>query len=284
MTSGYTPAPLPPHGSIHDWISSAPLRDLVAEYGARPPSEAPAGELLDWLADFSAAHWDFRRIGHVERHQVTAPAFTPARRALIERVATALGFVTAVPPREDAYDHLLVLGGLARTCLQRAEFAGRLITERGLRVPEVTGLGSLRPLGPEETATLPAGAEHEVDALDAAFRAHLDGVRFRALAAPSSEPGVRRANTADTYHFWAERARLGVGDRVLVVTSPIFVPFQHCDALRTLAVPYRCTIETVGLDAARATLPTPPEATGPDRYLQEIRSAILSLRRLFAAL
>jgi hypothetical protein len=107
----------------------------------------------------------------------------------------------------------------------------------------------------------------------------------RVLAAPSTEPDRRRAHTADTQRFWAEHVRLRPGDPVLMVTAPIYVPFQHCDALRTLALPYGCGIETVGVDPDWSPLVRVPEPTlTPGRYLQEIRSAIRSIRALHAAL
>ena len=72
---------------------------------------------------------------------------------------------------------------------------------------------------------------------------------------------------------------------MLLVTAPIYVPFQHCDALRTLAVPYGCAIETVGVDPGLADLARLPEPTlSPGRYLQEIRSAIRSMRALHTEL
>ncbi|MCI4061548.1 hypothetical protein MRQ36_02750 [Micromonospora sp. R77] len=65
------------------------------------------------------------------------------------------------------------------------------------------------------------------------------------------------------------------------MTAPIYVPFQHCDALRTLAVPYGCGIDTVGVDPASAAPAGIPEPTlTPGRYLQEIRSAIRAMRAL----
>ncbi|MEV1146831.1 hypothetical protein [Micromonospora sp. NPDC049799] len=105
----------------------------------------------------------------------------------------------------------------------------------------------------------------------------------RVLAAPSSEPEHRRAHTADTQRFWAGHVRLSPGDEVLCVTAPIYVPFQHCDALRTLALPYGCGVETVGVDPALPDVAVLPEPTlTPGRYLQEIRSAIRSTRALLA--
>jgi hypothetical protein len=54
--------------------------------------------------------------------------------------------------------------------------------------------------------------------------------------------------------------------------------------MRMLALRHGCGIDTVGFDPARVTVPLAPGATGPDRYLQEIRSAIRSMRVLYAAL
>ena len=288
---------------IRGWIASAPMRALVTAYGERLP-DAGVGDLLAWLDAFSGVHWDFRRHGRVERDQVRAPAFDAGRSELIIAAATALRLVEAVRPPSAGYDHALVLGGLGWSCLQRAQYAAELVLSGAVRVPELTALGSFRELTDAERR-LPGlrGAAFEVDAMDAGLRAGFgltrpvrrEGVEgewdvrtyrrpglpeIHVLAAPSSEPGVRRANTPDTYEFWAERVRLRATDRILVVTSPIYVPFQHCDAIRILGLRHGCGIDTVGLDPAGATVPLAPGATGPDRYLQEIRSGILSMRRL----
>ena len=242
-----------------------------------------------------------------------APSFGPARGELILAAANALRLVDADRPPHAAYDHLLVLGGLGRACLQRTEYAARLVRDGVVVVPEVAALGSFRPLTEAET-TLPglADSHYEADAMDVGVRSAfgLDepalsessggavthrswrvrtyratgGPQVHVLAAPSSEPESRRAKTPDTYEFWARRFRLRPADRILVVTSPIYVPFQHSDAIRMLATRYGCGIDTIGFDATEAAIPLAPGATGPDRYLQEIRSGILSMQRLHHAL
>ncbi|GAB7051509.1 hypothetical protein [Catenuloplanes indicus] len=291
---------------VRSWVTAPPMRDLVAAFGGALPT-AGVERLLGWLDDFSAAHWDFRRAGGVERDQVRPPDFTPGTTTTVRDAATALGLADGRPPRHRRYDHVLVLGGLGRACLQRVAHTAGLLRS-GVHAPQVAALGSFRPLSAAERAEPGlAGAVHEVDAMEVAVRASFgrtadpvvecaDGpvghdswaVRtfpaappaVHVLAAPSSEPEKRRAHTPDTYEFWARRFAVRPGDRILVVTSPIYVPFQHCDAIRTLGLPYRCEIETVGFDPARAVPPQPPTATATDRYLQEIRSAILSMRRL----
>ncbi len=292
------------------WLGADPLRRLVARFGGT----WPAGDLADtlrFLDEFSALHWDFR--GGRERPDAREPDLDPGTAELVRAVATALGLVRPVPPARPAYAHLVVLGGLAHACLRRVAYAAHLL-HTGLRVHgEVAMLGSFRPLSDWERRTLadaglPAD-ETEVDVLDTAVRrvfgvpaaVERDGVDaghphqswssrtyrsaglppVRVLAAPSSEPQRRRAHTADTQRFWAGHVQLAPGDAVLMVTAPIYVPFQHCDALRTLAVPYGCGIDTVGVDPTIADLTRLPEPTlSPGRYLQEIRSAIRAMRAL----
>jgi hypothetical protein len=104
------------------------------------------------------------------------------------------------------------------------------------------------------------------------------------LAAPSTDPEKRRANTRDTYEFWARRVKLRATDRTRMVTSPMYVPFQHSDAIRILGLRHGCGIDTIGFNPARVTVPLAADATKPDRYLQEMRSGIRSMRNLHEAL
>lgn len=263
---------------IYRWVASEPMRALVAAYG----ETMPAGDLLPWLDAFSAEHWDFRRPGRVERDQVKAPAFEPELAALIRAAATALGMVEPARPPRASYEHLLVLGGLGRACLQRSEYAAELVLSGAVKVGEVAALGSFRPLTDAEKELPGLGeARFEVDAMAAAMRISFpEFPGISVLAAPSSESG-KRANTADTYEYWAQRVHLRATDRILIVTTPIYVPFQHGDAIRILGRHYGCGIDTIGLDPARVTVPFAPGATDPDRYLQEIRSAIVSMRALW---
>jgi hypothetical protein len=288
------------------WITSAPLRDLVTGFGGQwPGGDSPS--LLGWLDAFSATHWDFR--GGAERPDAREPDLDPELAALVEASAEALGMVGAKPPPRRDYQHVVVLGGLAHACLRRTAYAAHLL-HRGTFAEGVGVLGSFRPLSPAELALPPVnGCRSEVDVLDLGVRraflvdepaetdaapdgswcvrtyAPAEGPPVAVLAAPSSEPGVRRAHTADTQRFWAKRAALAQGDRVLVVTAPIYVPFQHCDAVRTLGLPYGCTVDTIGVDPRLADELALPEPTlTPGRYLQEIRSAIRSMRLLVAAL
>jgi hypothetical protein len=301
---GFRPGQL--DDQIYRWIASEPMKALVTAYGKSLP-DAGVGDLLVWLDAFSGEHWDFRRHGGVERDQVRAPAFDAGQTALIVAAAAALRLVEPGRPASADYDHVLVLGGLGRACLQRSQYAAELVLGGAVKVAEVAALGSFRPLTDAETA-LPGLGESgfEVDAMDVGVRIGftIEGPAEReasegswevrtyrrpglpeihVLAAPSSEPEVRRANTPDTYEFWAQRVRLRATDRILVVTSPIYVPFQHSDAIRMLGLKHGCGIDTVGFDPESVTVSLAPGATDPDRYLQEIRSGIRSMKRLHDA-
>jgi hypothetical protein len=299
------PVPLPTgepaavFDGVARWITSSPLRDLVAAFGGQwPTGDSPS--LLAWLDAFSAAHWDFRR--GAERPDAAEPALTPTVADLVHESATALGMVVPRPPRHREYQHLIVLGGLAHACVRRTAYAAHLL-RRGTVAGGVGVLGSYRPLSEAERAIpVVRGCATEVDVLDLGVRAAFgvrspaaaggdirtyqpaDGPAVTVLAAPSSDRRLRRAHTADTQNFWARHATLSKGDRVLVVTAPIYVPFQHCDAIRTLALPYGCTVDTVGVDPRAVVDSLPEPVLTPGRYLQEIRSAIRAMRHLVASL
>ncbi|MFI5836242.1 hypothetical protein ACIA5A_21465 [Micromonospora sp. NPDC051300] len=290
---------------ISEWATSAALRELVECFGETWPS----GDVLAGLAEISARHWDFRRGG--ERATARRREFPADVTERVRAAASALGLRHRDRPSRDRYDHVLIHGGLVRSCLLRARYAATLL-DRHVTGGTVCGLGSVRPTTePERAVAAERGAGDcptEFAAMDLAVRAAFpglrrlpdpggpaplihdyrapDGRRLRVLAAPSTDP-ARRANTADTCAFWAD-SRVGPGslsgESVLLVTTEHFVPFQQADAIRTLGIPYGCAVETVGLDPAAAADPSLRHALTTAEYLQEIRSAIRSMRLLHAAL
>lgn len=324
--AAYAPYPEVVAG-VRRWVTAPPMRDLVGSFGGTLP-DLETGELLSWLDRFSGEHWDFRaRGGGVERDEVREHTFPAPLAASVHAAVTALGLADPPPPPADRYDHLLVLGGLARSCLDRTGYAAHLVGET-IEVVEVAALGSFRPLRPVETDGLGlepgldldahGGCRYEVDVMDLGVRSAFGvtephetrsstgavnhhswsartyrpagGPPVLVLAAPSSEPATRRAHTSDTYHYWAGQVRLTPEDRVLIVTCPLYVPFQHCDAIRTLGLTYGCAVETVGVDPAAlagsgrlATSGRPARSWTTDRYLQEVRSAIRAMRNLHTA-
>ena len=297
---------------IERWVDSDALAELVAAFGGpAAKSGQPLGDRLADLAAFSEV-WDFR--AGAERNLAATREFAESHVALILDAAAALGLVHSGAPRFDRYDHVVVLGGLVRACILRPRFAAELIRS-GLTASTITGIGAFRPLGGDEPQlAAQAGlvdVMNEFDAMDAGMRQAFSLGDMRSergddvgddanlswrvreypaadggvtvVAAPTSDP-KRRANTPDSYRYFAEElVHVRPGDRVLAVTSAIYIPFQHADAVRMLGLPYGAIVDTVGVDTTTAHDPELRQEFTPANYLQEIRSTILALRRLHEA-
>jgi nucleoside-diphosphate-sugar epimerase len=87
---------------------------------------------------------------------------------------------------------------------------------------------------------------------------------------------LRCFNVAGGWQFASDVA-LHEGQELLIITSTIYRPYQHLDALRALG-PYGVTIETVGVPSSPQDRPGYP----PSAYLQELRSTIRAGRALLA--
>src|SRR5690606_793163 len=99
------------------------------------------------------------------------------------------------------------------------------------------------PLGEPAILDDPAESRHASWREESWDRA---GTRLRVLAAPSSEPRMRRANTADTFRFWA--GRHGASARsILVITTPVYVPYQGAVAIEVLGLESGLAVETVAV-------------------------------------
>ncbi|MFE2377240.1 hypothetical protein [Streptomyces sp. NPDC059398] len=280
-------------------------RRLAAALAAGAPRETGVLARLDAFTD----RWDTR--GGKERREARALEMTSHQEAMVLEAATALGLRGGPPARFSTYDHVLVLGGTLRGCRVRTGEAARLLNSGRLGAKAVTALGGHRPFSPEEfTHAAAIGHSHlreEFQALDSCAREMFGlgepervvgedsaeigatwgvrhyrntvGLPVRVAAAPSRTPG-RRADTADTYAFFADRlGQLRSESQLLLVTSAVNVPAQHFTALRMLALPYGARIDTVG-HTAESVPPALAWALSATEYLLEIRSAVRALRRL----
>ena len=298
------------------WLAAEPLSVLVARFGGDPADYRPAaGSLGTRLARLDAftERWDTRQ-GR-ERNLAAELELSPEQESLVIDAANALG-LRGDPPRHRHYDHMLMLGGLVRACVARPSYAAHLIREGEITAGEVTTLGAHRPFVGnefEQAAELGWGAlTEEYEALDAGTRRAFElgepeyeegerladvggtwgvkhyrtdaGLPVRVVAAPSSEPKVRRANTADSYKFFAEHvANLKPGERLLLISTAIYVLPQHVAALRILALPYGVEVDTVGgKPTNRPKLPLSHYSA--TKYLLEIRSTVRALAQLVSAL
>lgn len=226
--------------------------------------------------------------------------------------ARHLGLVDACAPVLSDYDHLVALGGARLSCKLRPALAAELI-HAGLRVGQVILLGAARPIPDSErdaTDTYALGASDEFELIvagaqqafgfDAAtfdeernddpashnlswiirrFRATFDGqpLKILAISAPSSDPLRRRANSADTLLFFLDREKVEPKARLLLITSQIYVPYTQLEALRSIGLPRKVTVETIGFPSER--MPSLQGLASANHYLQEVRSTIQAARR-----
>jgi hypothetical protein len=304
--------------AIEAWVRSRALEELVWLSGSAVPVGLELPELLAWLEEFSKV-WDFR--GGKERNLFKARSLDPATEKTIKEAAAALGLIKGGVKAQGRYDHVLILGGLSRACLARPLAAAGMLENGEIEAGSVTALGGYRKLKGDEiglierVAAEQAGTEYvgdEFDAMDAgvrlafglgspehergersdlefgSWRVHeyvtAAGLPVFVVAAPSGEPGRRRTNTADSYEWFAtELAGLQPGQRLLMVTSDIYVPYQHADALRVIGLPHQVVVETAGIEPGDVD-PRLSQAFSADAYLQEVRSTIMAFGRLLAAL
>lgn len=292
---------------IDEWIRSSHLRDLAVVFGGRPP-DGETEDLLAWYDELSAAKWDFR--GGKERNLAEHPSLTAQEDVSARLAAEALGLSTPDIPSRKKYDYCLILGGLVRACVTRPRYAAEL-ARLGKTFKQVVALGGFRPLGGNEinlAMRLDVDATNEFAAMDAGVRRAFeikdspevttgDGSAGNTdwrihnypnegcavIAAPSSEPDVRRANSADTFRWWASRTPNLAGSHILLVTNPIYVPYQGAFATQILGMDYGVQVETVGISADAADLGGDTQTFDAPNYLQEIRSAIRGMRSLYNA-
>ena len=300
---------------IARWLTSDPLHDLVDVFGGELGwLEGPIETLADRLLKLDAftERWDARQ--GKERNEADELDLTPQQVEVTLAAAVALGHAGIRAPRFQHYDHVLMLGGLIRACLSRPAYAASLVDSGAVTADTFTALGGHRPFVGDEFALAAANGlpelTEEYEALDVGTRRafglgepyHVEGesselvggawgvrsyrsesgLNIHVAAAPSSDPVVRRADTADTYQFFATNiAHLRPGQRLLMITTAIYVPPQHIAGVRMLALPLGVEVDTIGTVPAGAK-PTDPLPYTASKYLLEVRATIGALRRLVA--
>jgi hypothetical protein len=239
---------------------------------------------------------------------------------LIRAAAAALGLVTSQPLPRRSFSHLVVLSGLVRACVNRTRYAAGMlrdgvaagsVTVLGAH-RELSGgeLAQARDLGfgePSDEAEVivaaarrafglsdpPARQEEQEEGAavpdggppDNAERMRGAWARYQwpaasVVIAPSREPAIRRANTADQLLYWADLEGIDQRHHVLLVTTQIYVPYQHLEALRVLGLARGCGVYSCGVDPAGSLLPA--KAFSGQAYLQEVRSALCAAAALLA--
>ena len=290
----------PPGGAeqlVRSWIEHPALRRLVeADGGTWPDGDLP--KVIDALVDFSTV-WDRRNGESRLIFKEGDESRTDERGRLIYHAVEQLGLLNPAPPATSNPDYLLILGGLATGVEPRVRYAADLLASGRVRTAHVAALASFREIYPKEQAAaeryapsaqfeidlftailgqaFPGGGEWEAELsgdpvqqprLAEARRIRPGEPKLSTYASRSLRPESRIANTADTYIQFANDVGIGDGSHILIITSTIYRPFQHMDAVRVLGT-LGATVETAGVPPAGSAISHPPSA-----FLQEVRSTI----------
>jgi hypothetical protein len=301
--------------SITQWLSVPSLHKLTEQFGGLIPDGMDICELSKWFLEFSDV-WDFRghqkqafdrKVGEGARWLLNSDELTEGQKQSTLAAALDLGLMDNAIPAYEIYDYVWVLGGAKLSCLLRSRLAKQSIANTKQPPKAVVMLASMRPIGDgerEATDIYAPTAATEFDLFIAAAQKEFGvGDNFTeerhdyenankswiirkylaadyelfVIAAPASEPDKRRANSVDTYEFFFDRFKVDKGAEILLATSQIYVPYQHLEAVRTIAIPHRISLDTIGFV---------PEWGGalqgmnePSNYLQEIRSTIQAIDR-----
>ena len=209
-----------------------------------------------------------------------------------------LGFIRINKPLSERHSRVLVLAGALGACYANTIAAA---SWRDSTTLSVDGLSCYRPVNPRERASsayassrdtefgVVADAFSEVFGLSGSdyrdayvgdrnlngiscireFQVQPGSCRYRVYAAPSSEPELRRADTADTMRFYAENAGVSPGEGLLAVTSNRycnrqFLQLAHYVIKNDLAV----DLDVVGCFPDER-VPT-AESCDPFQYLQDL--------------
>jgi len=321
VTGSGIPAVAETHSLIKQWIEAPVFQTLINSFDWRDDSEASLGKRIDALVAMSDEWDFRRRTAKNESMGTSSEAtrwtshnelLTEAQAQMAQRTAYEFGMSKSSSPKHQQYKAALVLGGARLSCLLRTRWSAQVL-ENNVSVEDIVMLGSERPITDSErdaTDIYAPTAKTEfdlfVDAGKEVFgydknvcegQSHDDvspnlswKVRrypwrrpnqILVISAPSTDPQRRRANSADTYQFYIGKESLKPGNRLLLVTSPIYVPYQQLEAIRVITVPLGIHVETIGF---------PPDwyadiqgMQGPQHYLQEMRSFLQSSQRFLSA-
>jgi hypothetical protein len=292
------------------WLTDPSIIALAESFGGTPPKTDDLAEIMDWFLDFSDK-WDFRKdkrafdkdLGEGARWLIPNMDLGKQENALILEVSKELGLIGVETPPRDDYDYVLVLGGARMSCLLRTKLAGQIIKEWPSPPKAVALLSSMRPVSDSErsaTDTYAPEANTEFDLFIAASKEELDLHNYETVAteegsevrryetssvgcpvfvlASESSSSERPANSDDTYNFFFDRLEIPEGQKLLLVTSQIEVPYQNMEAIRSMALPHKVeALDIVGFPEQWNE--EFHESIAPENYLQEIRSTIQSMKR-----
>lgn len=293
--------------TISEWINSDAIRTMVSIFGGRIP-DVDIKEKINWLNDFSNI-WDYRKkqSNENERWNIEEDPIAKVNSGTLFECVKKLGLVDIEHPLQMP-DYILPLGGARLSNYARPLKAKDIVDEGSIEGKQIVALSGTRPINevekpfiaeyaPEaltEFDAISAGVEKVFDLkkgdfeeeyhkesninMEWAKRAYNEKYMNNtivSIAAPSSDP-ARRANSRDTFEFFLDEFNISKGDRLLLVTSCIYVPFQLLKFM-DLAIEKGFYVDCVGMpnDDKKGTA-----FSQISNYCQETRATINAIKFL----
>ena len=289
--------------SIAGWVYDKDLRDLLGCFGVVISTEGSFTEYIEELWQ-RIQIWDFRK-GDERWNIKTDDPRIDENRLMIEQVSRRLGLLDITDTVIDDPDYILALGGARMTNYNTPLKARQLVDEHGWKGVSVAGLSAYRPAADRDMPHFEKYAEGALTEFDAmcgglekvfglggykrtavcndnpflcsetrVYDRSYKGGSIYALAAPSSEPEKRRADTLDTLLYFLEGSGVGENSRMILTTNSIYVPFQLM-RLMDIALERNIMIDCVGVRAKERI----PEGKH-SMYLQEIKATVDAIHGL----
>lgn len=294
--------------NIENFVDSKAFINLVELFDGKINGNSLADKLKS-LSEFVSV-WDYRKklasnnqIN--ERWNIADDEFVKKNAMVIIECSRALCLVNGSLPTERP-NYILPLGGARCSNLDRPLYAKKIIDQFGYSGIKVVALSGFRKINEKERCSVDEyalGAETEFDAincgLERAFGLKNDyreqtcdneNLHLRScvrkyfktynecdiysVSAPSTS-AERRANSRDTFEFFVNQFKIGEGEKLLLVTSQIYVPYQLLK-FADLAIEGCFDVECVGY-----TMDVNAKRSHPSNYLQEIKGTINTMCELY---
>ena len=299
------------YADLKKWVYSDALRALLELYGVNINETLEFKEYVRQLQAVASESWDFRRKKAekenrkeiVERWLVEDEQFVSDNQEIILENARKLGLIDIIEPMF-VPDYICPLGGARLANLYRCLAAQLVIDENSWENKKIVALSGTRPISEIELPYLEqyakdAGTEYDAickgleRAFDlddyqemrivsknlnscAAIREYAkkyNGSVVYSVAAPSSAPDIRRANSVDTFEYFLDQFKINKGDKILLTTSCIYQPFQLLRFIM-LGLEHEFEVDCIGVSAKIDGT----AFSKPSNYLQEIKATIDAIK------
>lgn len=290
---------------ISSWIHSGPFNRLIRLFGGSTSFAGTLKEQIEYYNNFANV-WDYRkqRANGGERWLVTEDRFLSDHKSEIMDCMYLLGLVDVTESKQQP-DYILPLGGARMANLDRCLTANevyQMYREKSIPIVALTGMRPINDIEKESLKKYAPEAQTEYEAIcggiEKAFDLPVnlytelihpndninliwaersydyDKTIINVLSAPSSDP-KRRANSMDTFEFFLKQYDPKTGAKILLITSPIYVPFQLMK-FTDLAIERGFYVDCIGNKSYDHT----PKVLNTASYLQELKATINAINVL----